>query len=459
MKKLVATVIVIICMVGTSTLVNPETMISNSYTSVNQVDGVASFPGMNFQKGMSYAAWWNDIYATSDSDLSLENLDNTGTEWVSLVTTWYQDDEYSTQIYEDLDRTPSDESVIHAIETIHSLGMHVMLKPHVDLQNGEWRGEIQFDAEADWEEWFNSYRNFICHYAQLAENHNVEQFCIGCEDVKTTQREEWFEVIDAVRKNFSGPITYAADWSNYQNVIFWEELDFVGIDAYFQLTGKNNPSVEELIEAWVPWEKEIEKIHNNTNKNIIFTEIGYRSINGCNKDPWNWWRVGSLDLQEQADCYKAVFNVFYDKEWFNGIYWWTWDSDPDVGGHTDRHYTPFRKPAGDILEIYYSENLSINFNKPQKGTLYIFDREIMPTPIDTTVIGRISIKANSNGDTVEFYIDGELKYVDEEMPFGWIWDDFVTGGHEVKVIAYDNKENTATDEIEVIIFNLWAEER
>ena len=87
--------------------------------------------------------------------------------------------------------------------------------------------------------------------------------------------------------------------------------------------------------------------------------------------------------------------------------------------------------------------------------MYITDREIMPIHIDNAiVIGRISIKANSNGDIAEFYIDDELKYVDEETPFEWMWDEFATGEHKIKVIAYDNEENTATDEIEVTIFNI-----
>lgn len=69
----------------------------------------------------------------------------------------------------DKDATPSDEAIIHAIQVIHSFDMKVMLKPRVDLYNGKWRGGICFDNEENWHRWFNSYKNFICHYAQLAE--------------------------------------------------------------------------------------------------------------------------------------------------------------------------------------------------------------------------------------------------------------------------------------------------
>ena len=407
-----------------------------------------------FQKGFSYAAWWNSTFSSEKSDISIKNLRDTGTEWVSLVTTWYQNDEHSTHIMPDADSTPSDDSIIHAIETIHSLGMHVMLKPHVDLYNGKWRGEIEFDDNQEWHEWFSSYKNFICHYAALAEKNGVEQFCVGCELVKTTGREEWFDIIKDVRENFSGTITYAADWSNYQNVTFWQALDYIGIDGYFELTEKNDPTLNELMEGWNRWKPGIEQIHNLTGKPIIFTEIGYRSIDGCNRQPWNWQRHGRIDLQEQADCYEAAFKTFYNEPWFYGFYWWMWWPDPDIGGSNDDSYTPYKKPAENVLKVYYLElNVSVRIEKPKSGYLYVFDREI--ASIGKTVsIGKITIIANaSNAEKVEFYIDDELRYVDESMPYSWLWDERAMGEYRVKAVAYAG-ESSNEDEMNVLIFNL-----
>ncbi len=418
------------------------------------IDGKLSDFNWNYnisrQKGFSYAAWWNDSYLTPDSDASLENLRETGTEYVSLITTWYQADEHSTQIFSDKNSTPSDEAIIHAIQAIHSLGMKVMLKPHVDLYNGEWRGEIYFDNEREWEEWFESYRNFICHYAKLAEENGVEQFCVGCELVKTVGREEWFDIIKDVRKNFSGLITYAADWSNYWNVTFWNALDFIGIDAYFGLTEKNDPSMEELMNGWKRWKYGIEGIHNSTSKPIVFTEIGYRSIDGCNRDPWNWQRHGRIDLQEQADCYLAAFKTFWNESWFNGFYWWMWWANTSIGGSNDDSYTPYKKPAENVLKTYYLElNVSVEIEKPQAGHLYIFDRDIAGIG-KTIIIGRITIVANaSNAEKVEFYINDELRYVDESMPYSWVWDEFTVGNYEIKVIAYGD-DSKAEDELRII---------
>lgn len=29
-------------------------------------------------------------------------------------------------------------------------------------------------------------------------------------------------------------------------------------------------------------------------------------------------------LQEQANCYEAVFEKFYQHDWFAGVFWWLW---------------------------------------------------------------------------------------------------------------------------------------
>ena len=355
----------------------------------------------------------------------------------------------------DEDRTPSDESIIHTIEKIHSLNMKVMLKPHVDPANDEWRGFIEFNDENKWHTWFNSYKNFISHYIEIANEYNVEQFCIGCELVKTTNRNEWYDIIKMVRENYSGNITYAADWSNYMNIPFWDKLDYIGIDAYFQLTNKTDPTLNELIEGWKKWKRDIEELHNTTGKPIIFTEIGYRSINGCNIDPWNWQRKGIVDLQEQRDCYQSVFQTFWDEEWFKGIYWWMWYPDANVGGARDTSYTPYGKPAEEILKEYYS-NFSIEIVKPRMGYLYLFGEEITPIPSGTIIIGSITVEVEVSKkiEKIEFYVDDELRYTDIEYPYQWIWDENIIGSYEIKVIAYDSLGNTTEAMQNLWIINL-----
>ncbi len=84
------------------------------------------------QKGITYAAWGANDYLTVHADESLTQVQKTGADWISLIATQYQRDITSTAI-QPMPYTPSDASLVHAIQSAHGLGLKVLLKPHVDL--------------------------------------------------------------------------------------------------------------------------------------------------------------------------------------------------------------------------------------------------------------------------------------------------------------------------------------
>ncbi|MEM2930585.1 MAG: hypothetical protein QW797_06995, partial [Thermoproteota archaeon] len=300
-----------------------------------------------FQKGMSYVSW-PPRFDSTESDESLRLLRLTNTEWVAICFFWYQETINSAKI-RPLYNSPSEESLIHVINKAHELGMRVMLKPMVDPLDGHWRGEIPAS-----EAWFESYADFINHWADFSERHGVELLCIGCE-FNANDRDDgnWRKIVAGVREHYSGPITYAANHDNYQNVKWWDSLDYVGIDAYFPLTNTNNPTLDELKQAWRKHADDIEKWVSTVGKPVIFTEIGYRSGDGTNTMPWEWSINMGVDLKEQADCYEAAFQVLWNKSWFYGFYWWNWETSPFVAAMSNS-YTPQNKPVEDIVRKWYA---------------------------------------------------------------------------------------------------------
>ncbi|UCE41597.1 MAG: hypothetical protein JSV17_00995 [Candidatus Aminicenantes bacterium] len=309
-----------------------------------------------FQKGMAFPTWVAEQYGTAESDESLRILaQTTCTEYVQLVPTWYQENRFSDLMIPDYEgRTARMDYLRHAINTVHNLGLKVMLKPHVDAFNGDWRGTFQPENP---EIWFSNYTSMLKTYAQVAKEQGVDIFSVGCEFVELTIpnfTQNWKEVIQEVRNVFDGPLIYAANWGRESlQVEFWDALDYIGIDAYFGLTEKFDLTIDELVVAWRPFVTEIESVHLTWQKPVILTEIGYRSINGTNRQPWDWEASGEVDLEEQALCYQAVIQVFGEKTWFGGIYWWNWEPDPTLGGPTDNYYTPQGKPAEAILKRWY----------------------------------------------------------------------------------------------------------
>lgn len=311
-----------------------------------------------FQKGMAFPTWVAEQYCTASSDESLRILaQTTCTEYVQLVPTWYQEDRISDVMGPDYGgNTARMDCLRHTIQTARNLGLKVMLKPHVDATNGDWRGTFWPENP---EIWFNHYTAMLETYARVAQEEEVEIFCVGCEFVELTTSDfthAWEDLIQEVRNVFNGPLIYAANWGRESlQVQFWDVLDFIGIDAYFELTDTSDPTLEELLTAWIPYITDIETVYLTWQKPIVFTEIGYRSMDGTNRRPWDWEASGEVDLQEQAMCYHAVIQACGDKAWFNGIYWWNWEPDPTLGGPTDSYYTPQGKPAEVILKRWYCE--------------------------------------------------------------------------------------------------------
>ncbi|MBU0683487.1 MAG: hypothetical protein KJ864_04285 [Candidatus Omnitrophica bacterium] len=313
----------------------------------------------DFQKGMGYVTWSEEGYLTSGSDESLTKLSETGTNWVSVLVTWYQTTPWSGDIHPTA-KTPSDEAMVHVIRKAHELGMKVMLKPHLDLldkSDGSWRGEIGATQEAEWDEWFDKYRKYMMHYVDIANKENVEMICIGTElsTSATVKGYLWRDLIEKIKSKYSGLLTYAAHWDRYLDIRFWDLLDYVGINAYFPLTENMVPTYAELKAGWKVWVVEMEKFQRVVGKPIIFPEIGCSSADGAVIRPWEHIPRSEVNLALQADYYKALLETFWNKDWFSGLYWWYWGTNVRMGGKYNRGFTPQNKPATDVIKEWYAK--------------------------------------------------------------------------------------------------------
>lgn len=156
--------------------------------------------------------------------------------------------------------------------------------------------------------------------------------------------------------------------------------------------------------------------------------------------------------------YPAVFFFEYD---FNDYYHSSEDTidkmDLDYATRVTRLIVATLAELAGIKEGDY-ELPVVRIEKPH-GYLYIGNREIMKLPFDATiVIGDIDIEVyavdNQSGvDRVEFYIDGQLKYVDEKAPYTWTWDERAMLRHFIEVKAYDVAGNENVTSLAIWIFN------
>ena len=185
----------------------------------------------------------------------------------------------------------------------------------------------------------------------------MEFFCVGTElTFASTRKDYWVnEIIPAVKKVFQGHIMYAANWNEYTGVEFWGAVDYIGIDAYFPLSKKDNPSPEEVKEGWKKWVGEIEAVQRKFSKPVVFTESGYCSADSAARTPWEEAVSGKPNTELQAVCYQALFETFWNKPWFCGVYWWNWNTSTSSGGSANRRFTPQNKLALEYVKMWYGQ--------------------------------------------------------------------------------------------------------
>jgi len=243
-----------------------------------------------------------------------------------------------------------------------TLGMDVILKPHIWIggydEEDMNRSNIGFESEADWARWENSYRRFLMIYARLARDIDADILVLGTElsSVSTARPSYWRALAESVRTVYDGDLTYAANWhEEYEDLQFWDALDYVGVQAYFPLAEGTDPSLETLRAGWREHRGTLQKVHRRTGKPVLFTEIGYRSAPSAAEAPWRWpeqEQSAHADPTLQARCYRAFLSTMAATPWFAGAIVWKWH--PDHSDDRPTAFTPQNKPAEAVLKRWFT---------------------------------------------------------------------------------------------------------
>lgn len=298
--------------------------------------------------GLNLTVYTAKGYSQPSIKKDLQDIKTLGSTSVTLVPTWYMPQANSNTVMPRPGKTPTDGSLKVAITWAHEAGLKVVLKPHVDVNDESFRGEIQ---PADHVLWFQAYDAMMTHYAALAANNGVDVFSVGTE-LKTMSgdTDSFKSLIDKVRARYSGKMTYAANWDEYDQVQFWDSLDYIGVDAYYPLSSPGQtPSVDDLVNAWQTPLSSLKSLSDKWGKPIVFTEIGYPTQADAAAHPYEVVKGQPEDQGAQATAYEAAFRAFADQEWFKGMSWWSWRGDPGQNEDLSIDYTPQGKKAESIL--------------------------------------------------------------------------------------------------------------
>jgi hypothetical protein len=293
-----------------------------------------------------------------DGPRTLRALAALGVDAVQIVPFAYQPDVEAPEL-RFRDMTGRQVAFIHEA---HALGMAVLMKPHIWSRqfwgpNARWHGDIHMHSDADWQRWFAAYRRYILHYARIAAATRCEGFAVGLEYVRATRERpaDWRALIADVRAVYSGPITYGANFhGEAEEITFWEDLDWIGVNVYPSLAAGPGADVDALVRGYAPTVARLEQLAARYRRPILITEIGFPSVRGAAIEPWVWPDGGDqVDLAEQERAYEATLRTLMGRPWLAGLYFWKWPIDGGGGGPEDPEYTPLGKPAAGVLARYY----------------------------------------------------------------------------------------------------------
>jgi hypothetical protein len=114
----------------------------------------------------------------------------------------------------------------------------------------------------------------------------------------------WRELIAATRQRYDGPLTYAANFDQAEQVGFWDTLDAIGVNAYYSLTRWGHSEAEreeELLESWRAIAAQLESLGQEESAPglpplpVLLLELGWTRKAGSTVRPFSYHRVEVLE--------------------------------------------------------------------------------------------------------------------------------------------------------------------
>lgn len=250
-----------------------------------------------------------------------------GCTWINFVINARQDDVHADDIHIDPKVSLTPLQIHEVLLAAHHLGIHTMLMPIVLLNHAtgnDWRGVIK---PKSWKLWFARYRAYILAAATWAQQAHVTIFCVGSELLSTEPfNTQWLRIIRLVRQRFSGKLTYSANWDHYQYVHFWPQLNYIGMNSYYDLSDSKDPSIAEVVAHWQRIKQRILTFGARERKPVLFTEIGWDNLNNTLAKPWDYVGTGLINPHNQVIAYQAFVRVWrkIPDSSFMGAFIWEW---------------------------------------------------------------------------------------------------------------------------------------
>jgi len=252
------------------------------------------------------------------------------------------------------------------IAQAHARGIRVLVIPHLWVETPGWRGEIDPGTPEGWAAYQASYRAFVLAWARDAAEAGADALSIGVECKSWSGRFGgfWTEFIGDVRAVFPGLLTYSANWDEAENVLFWDQLDLVGINAFYPLADHDGATSAEYLAGATRVAATVADLADRFAMPILFVEVGYTTRANAAIEPWLWpddMTGVTIDEHEQSRALDAMFEAFVPYEWFSGFFVWRYYANlDDVSQERFWGFSPHAKEAEPMLARTFGSDFGVD---------------------------------------------------------------------------------------------------
>ncbi len=282
---------------------------------------------------------WDEMGST------IEDIRAVGAGWVATHPYARIEGDGSVR-FRDFDANDPPAHLVRPIREAHARGLRIAIMPHLAYWGSRfsWRGEITFETDAEWQRFFRDYRRWIVKLAEACKG--ADGFVIGNELDQTLGHEAaWRGIIADVRKVTPAALSYAANWTDYARVPFWDALDAIGVQAYFPISAGPAPSDSALEAGWHARLGELRAYAEQHNRKVVFTELGYNRSFQAAEFPWDDRSDGPEAEPFQERCFRIALRCIENEPAVVGVFLWKWFPNPYPVGRNFQLATPRLKQA------------------------------------------------------------------------------------------------------------------
>lgn len=292
--------------------------------------------------------------------VTLKEIQSMGANWIVLSPSWT----YTRQSPPILEQVPGSDplwsDLVDTIDHAHAFGLQIAIFPsfHFPVDMNEWWIEAPRDFSW-WLVWFEQYRSFIIHHADLAQRSGSQALILGGDwvnpalpgalllndspsGVPADADERWRNLLSEVRQHYSGTILWALPFTGkFHNVPqFLDGVDQIYVLWSAPLSKQNDVSESDIQAAATRLlDDEIKPLQKTTGLPIIIA-ASYPSADGgttgCLPDPMATVKARCLnpdflsrpladlpsiplDLSEQTNAYSGILLALNGRNWISGF--------------------------------------------------------------------------------------------------------------------------------------------